>query len=110
VLVRVHVLWHFPSLERVQGVLDGVPRGPVGPPGPPELAALAITQHTDRSAVLQLYSKGATRPAKARSGMANFMALEGSLCPAVYYEIPGYTCQELLYMCFQLHAMNPLVY
>ena len=30
---------HFPYLERVQGVLDGVPRGPVGPPGPPELAA-----------------------------------------------------------------------
>jgi hypothetical protein len=38
VLVRVHFLWHFPPLERVQGVLDGVPRGPVGPH---ELAAQA---------------------------------------------------------------------
>ena len=36
-------LWHFPYLENIQGVLDGVPRGPVGPPGPPELAALSST-------------------------------------------------------------------
>ena len=40
-LVQGHFLWHFPYLERIQGVLDGVPRGPVGPPGPLELAALA---------------------------------------------------------------------
>ena len=39
-LVRERFLWHFPYLERIQGVLDGVPRGPVGPPGPLELAAL----------------------------------------------------------------------
>ena len=31
--------WVILRLERVQGVLKGVPRGPVGPPGPPELAA-----------------------------------------------------------------------
>ena len=35
-------LWHFPYLEGVQGVLDGVRRGPVGPPGPPELAAVRM--------------------------------------------------------------------
>ena len=39
-LVQEHFLLHFPDLERIQGVLDGVPRGPVGPPGPLELAAL----------------------------------------------------------------------
>ena len=32
-------LWHFPYLERVQGVLEEVPRGPTGPLGPLELAA-----------------------------------------------------------------------
>ena len=36
-------LWHFPYLEGIQGVLDGVSRGPVGPPGPLELAALHAT-------------------------------------------------------------------
>ena len=30
-------------MERIQGVLDGVQRGPVGPPGPIELAALSLT-------------------------------------------------------------------
>jgi hypothetical protein len=29
-------LQHFPYMERAQGVIDGVPRGPVGPPGPLE--------------------------------------------------------------------------
>ena len=33
-------LWHLLYLERIQGVLDGVRRGPVGPLGPLELAAL----------------------------------------------------------------------
>jgi hypothetical protein len=33
--VQERFLWRFPYLERVQGVLDGVPRGPVGPPGTP---------------------------------------------------------------------------
>jgi hypothetical protein len=37
------ILWHIPYLERVQWVLEEVPRGPVGPPGPLELAALALT-------------------------------------------------------------------
>ena len=37
-------LWHFSyPPERIQGVLDGVPRGPVGPLGPLELAALIGT-------------------------------------------------------------------
>ena len=36
-LARAHFLWRVPYLEGVQGVIDGVPRGP---PGPPELAAL----------------------------------------------------------------------
>ena len=31
-------LWHFPCLERIQWVLDGLRRGPVEPPGPLELA------------------------------------------------------------------------
>jgi hypothetical protein len=36
------ILWHFPYLERIRGVLGGVPtRGSVGPPGPLESAALA---------------------------------------------------------------------
>ena len=39
-LVWVRSLWNFPYLEGTQGVLDGVPRGPVGPPGPLGLAAL----------------------------------------------------------------------
>ena len=42
-LVRARFLWRCLYLERVQGVLDGVPRGPVGPPGPLELAALIRT-------------------------------------------------------------------
>ena len=36
-------LRHFPYMERVQGILDGVRRGPVGPPGPLGLAALTGT-------------------------------------------------------------------
>ena len=44
-LVQERYLWRFPYLERIQGVLDGVPTtGPVGPPADPsclELAALA---------------------------------------------------------------------
>jgi hypothetical protein len=44
-LVRARFLWHFPYLERIQGVLDGVPRGLVGPPGPLGLAALPATRH-----------------------------------------------------------------
>jgi hypothetical protein len=37
-------LWQFPNLERIQGVLDGVRRGPaVGPPGTLELAARSRT-------------------------------------------------------------------
>ena len=35
VLVRARFLWPCPYLERAQGVLDGVSRGPVGPPGTP---------------------------------------------------------------------------
>ena len=31
------------SLSEVQGVLDGVPRGPTGPLEPPELAAVVLT-------------------------------------------------------------------
>ena len=41
--MRARFLWHLSYLERVQGVLDGVPRGPVGPPGPLELSALDDT-------------------------------------------------------------------
>jgi hypothetical protein len=37
-------LWHFPYPEGIQGVLDGVRRGPVRPPGPLELAALVGTE------------------------------------------------------------------
>ena len=29
--MRARFLWHFPYLERIQGVLDGVPRGPQDP-------------------------------------------------------------------------------
>ena len=29
------ILWHYPYLERIQGVLGGVARGHVGPPGDP---------------------------------------------------------------------------
>ena len=45
-LVRARFLWHFPYLERTQGVrMKGVPRAQgvllsLGPPGPLELAAL----------------------------------------------------------------------
>ena len=39
-LVQRRFIWCVPYLERVQGALDGVRRGPVGPPGPLELAAL----------------------------------------------------------------------
>ena len=39
-LAYARFLWQFPYLERIQGVLDGVQRGPVGPPGPLVLAAL----------------------------------------------------------------------
>ena len=42
-LVQEHFLWHFPYLEGIQGVLDGVSRSPVGPPGPLELSALGET-------------------------------------------------------------------
>jgi hypothetical protein len=45
--VQERFLWHFPYLERIQGVLDGVPRGPVGPLGPLELAALLKTELAD---------------------------------------------------------------
>jgi hypothetical protein len=38
--VQEHFLWHFPYLEGIQGVLDGVPRGPVGLAGLLELSAL----------------------------------------------------------------------
>jgi hypothetical protein len=30
-LVRERFPWHSPYLERIQGVLDGVRKGPVGP-------------------------------------------------------------------------------
>jgi hypothetical protein len=49
-LVRARFLWQFPYLERSQGVLDGVPRGPAGPPGPLELAALCSTTTSTPSA------------------------------------------------------------
>jgi hypothetical protein len=39
-LVRARFLWRLSYIKRVQGVLDGVHRGPVGPPGPAELSAL----------------------------------------------------------------------
>jgi hypothetical protein len=42
VLVQGHFLWHFPYLERIQGVRGEVPRGPT-PRGPPELAAAMST-------------------------------------------------------------------
>jgi hypothetical protein len=48
-LARPRFLWHFPYRERNQGVLDGVPRGPVGPPGPRELAVLRPTARTPAS-------------------------------------------------------------
>ena len=35
-------------MDSTQGVLDGVPRGPVGPPGPPELTALPATAGSRR--------------------------------------------------------------
>ena len=35
-------LWHLPYLERVEGVLDGVQRGPVGPPRPIGGAMLSL--------------------------------------------------------------------
>ena len=41
-LVQEHFLSHFPYLERVQGALEEVPRGPTGPLGPLELAALIV--------------------------------------------------------------------
>jgi hypothetical protein len=51
--VQERFLWHFPYLGRVQGVLDGVPRGPVDPlgplekqPGPPQaLRGEALAPH-----------------------------------------------------------------
>jgi hypothetical protein len=40
-VVRARCLRHPPDLERAQGVLDGVQRGPVGPPGPPWVSSSA---------------------------------------------------------------------
>ena len=40
--------WVILGLERVQGVLDGVPRGPAGPPRPLGLAALRDARHVVR--------------------------------------------------------------
>ena len=62
--MRERVLWHFSYLQRVQGVLDGVRRGPVGPPGSPELAALISTE-AGRQAVRAKVSRGARREARA---------------------------------------------
>ena len=39
-LVRERFRWHFPYLERIEGVLEEVPRGHTGPPGPLGSAAL----------------------------------------------------------------------
>jgi hypothetical protein len=39
-LVRERFLWRCLYLERIEGLLGGVRRGPVGPPGPLALAAL----------------------------------------------------------------------
>jgi hypothetical protein len=47
-LVRVRLLWHFPYLQWIQGVLDGVRRGPVGPP---ELAAPSVTRNISRKTI-----------------------------------------------------------
>ena len=44
-LVCERFLWQLPYMERSQGVLGGVQRGPVGPLGPPELAALPCPRH-----------------------------------------------------------------
>ena len=46
--MRARFLQHFPYMERIQGVLDGVRRGLVGPPGPLELAALADAWNASR--------------------------------------------------------------
>ena len=40
-LGRARFLWRFHYPERIQGILDGVPRDHVRPPGPLGLAALA---------------------------------------------------------------------
>jgi hypothetical protein len=69
------ILLHFPYLERIRGVRDGVPRGPVGPPGPLGLAALSQTsafcsQFTLTSLLrehpLQAQARGPWRGGRAR--------------------------------------------
>jgi hypothetical protein len=44
-MVLVLALVQFPYIERMQGVLSGVPRGHVGPSGLLESAALLSTVH-----------------------------------------------------------------
>ena len=41
-LVYERFLWQLPYMERSQGVLGGVQRGPVGPPGPIGGAMLSL--------------------------------------------------------------------
>ena len=65
-LVWARSPWHFPYLERAQGVLDGVRRGPVGPPGLLELAALVRTPRTAANGVAICERWGSNTRRRAR--------------------------------------------
>jgi hypothetical protein len=43
-------LWHFPYMERIQGVPDAMPKGRVGPLGPLALSALSVTSSAESRA------------------------------------------------------------
>ena len=71
-LLRERFLWRFLYLERIQGVLDGMPRGPVGPPGPLELAALVLAgvRAATTAATAELCTSASAAPAPGEASVS----------------------------------------
>jgi hypothetical protein len=84
--VQEHFLCHFPYMERIQGVLEEVPRGPAGPLGTLELAALLSTADC-ASWVFSIAAKQAGGENGGSAGSSRQLEL-----PSHVRKVPYYMC------------------